>query len=295
MTPSPASYNDLQLRIKTILPATYRDCYESVQPVSMGSAGLKFAPDGQVAWNEIWTTFCDLAMAGGPPHKGKLLLPAAPAAIAADPARHQQVLAEICRGVALVTDLPVQPSPHPGWVQIECPDPVMAGWLLRAITMENVAVRAHGTLLELPAGPAYRLEKETKNVITVIAKTTHYWVEHMWPAQERAIGELFAALEPHSPLLTPNPDAPPLTPPGIEQTTGLTPTPALYDGWLGLACPTVAAAVWLIRALVASNVLARREETTLYVPLNPTTDPAARRLTALLAELCAFAREQQVL
>ncbi|MFN9893143.1 MAG: hypothetical protein ACK58M_07910 [Acidobacteriota bacterium] len=295
MTSSPSSYDDLQLRIKTILPATYRDCYESVQPVSMGSAGLKFTPDGQVAWNEIWTTFCDLAMAGGPPHKGKLLLPATPAAIAADPARHQQVLAEICRGVALVAELPVQPSPHPGWVRIECPDPVMAGWLLRAITMENVAVRAHGALLELPAGPAYRLEKEIKNVITVIAKTTHYWVEHMWPAQERAIGELFAALEPNFPLITPDPNAPALPPTGLEQTTGLALAPTLYEGWLGLACPTVAAAVWLIRALVASNVLARREETTLYVPLNPTPDPAARRLTALLAELCAFAREHQVL
>ncbi|MFO0501947.1 MAG: hypothetical protein ACK527_07075, partial [Acidobacteriota bacterium] len=121
MTSSPSSYDDLQLRIKTILPATYRDCYESVQPVSMGSAGLKFTPDGQVAWNEIWTTFCDLAMAGGPPHKGKLLLPATPAAIAADPARHQQVLAEIFRGVALVAEIPVHAYPHTGWVRIELP------------------------------------------------------------------------------------------------------------------------------------------------------------------------------
>ncbi|MFO0501902.1 MAG: hypothetical protein ACK527_06835, partial [Acidobacteriota bacterium] len=92
-----------------------------------------------------------------------------------------------------------------------------------------------------------------------------------------------------------DPNAPALPPTGLEQTTGLALAPTLYEGWLGLACPTVAAAVWLIRALVASNVLARREETTLYVPLNPTTDPAARRLTALLAELCAFAREHQVL
>jgi len=30
----------------------------------------------------------------------------------------------------------------------------------------------------LPAGPAFRLDKEIKNVITVVAKTHHYWTEH---------------------------------------------------------------------------------------------------------------------
>jgi sirohydrochlorin cobaltochelatase len=293
MTP-PSPYDALQLRIKTILPATYRDCYEDVQPVSMGSAGLKYTPDGQVAWNEIWTTFCDLAMAGGPPHKGKLLEPATPAAIEADPSRHQAVLAEICRGIALVTELAVQPSPSPGWVQVECADPVMASWLLRAITMENVAARAHGVFLELPAGPAYRIEKEIKNVITVIAKTCHYWVEHMWPSQEAAIGELFAAMAVERPLLEPAPGAT-ATPAEIEALTGLSPTPPLYPGWLGLECPSVPAAVWLIRALVATNILARREGTVLYVPLNPSTDSQGRTLTRTLAELCGFAKDHHFL
>ncbi len=293
MTPS-SSYDTLQFRIKTILPATYRDCYEDVQPVSMGSAGLKYTPDGQVAWNEIWTTFCDLAMAGGPPHKGKLLEPATPAAIESDLARYQQVIAEICRGIGLVTELPVQPSATPGWVQIECADPVMAGWLLRAITMENVAARAHGVFLELPAGPAYRIEKEIKNVITVIAKTCHYWVEHMWPSQEAAIGELFAAMAVEAPLLEPDPAA--AEPPAnIEELTGLTPTPHLYPGWLGLHCPDVPSAVWLIRALVASNILARREGTVLYVPLNPTTDPSGQTLSRTLGQLCRFAKDHQIL
>ena len=39
----------------------------------MRAAGLKYDADGKVAWDEIWGSFCDLAMAGGPPHKGKLL------------------------------------------------------------------------------------------------------------------------------------------------------------------------------------------------------------------------------
>ncbi len=75
----------LNARLRVLLPEQYQESYESVQPVSMGSAGLKFAPDGQVAWDEIWQTFCDLAMAGGPPHKGALLGPGDPSAIAAAP------------------------------------------------------------------------------------------------------------------------------------------------------------------------------------------------------------------
>jgi hypothetical protein len=50
----------LEQRIKAILPERYQDCYEEVQPVSMGSAGLKYGADGKVAWNEIWGSFCDL-------------------------------------------------------------------------------------------------------------------------------------------------------------------------------------------------------------------------------------------
>jgi sirohydrochlorin cobaltochelatase len=36
----------LEDRIRAILPEQYQDCYEDVQPVSMGSAGLKYGPDG---------------------------------------------------------------------------------------------------------------------------------------------------------------------------------------------------------------------------------------------------------
>src|SRR5579875_3125004 len=84
MPAAPASNADyilLESRLKTLLPETYQECYEDVQPVSMGSAGLVFAPNGRVAWDEIWGSFCDLAMAGGPPHRGTLLQPATAADI----------------------------------------------------------------------------------------------------------------------------------------------------------------------------------------------------------------------
>ena len=55
----------------------------------------------------------------------------------------------------------------------------MALWLLRAIVVENVTVRREDTVLWFPAGPHFRLEREIKNVVTVVAKTTHYWQEHV--------------------------------------------------------------------------------------------------------------------
>ena len=149
-------------RIRTLLPEEYQDHYEDVQPVSMGSAILKYARDGKVAWGEIWETFCDLAMAGGPPHKGVLLQPGSAAEIEAQPARYRDVVAEICRGVALVTELAAEPSPIPGWVRVRCESSVMAEWLVRAIVMENISARNEGFLFDLPAGPGYRIERKSR-------------------------------------------------------------------------------------------------------------------------------------
>src|SRR5687768_17399661 len=42
---------ELDVRLKMMLPKEYQDSYESLQPVSMGSAGLKYDADGKVAWN----------------------------------------------------------------------------------------------------------------------------------------------------------------------------------------------------------------------------------------------------
>jgi hypothetical protein len=68
--------DNLETRLRILLPEQYQDCYDDIQPVSMGSAGLKFGNDGNVAWDEIWGSFCDLAMAGGPPHKAHFSNPA---------------------------------------------------------------------------------------------------------------------------------------------------------------------------------------------------------------------------
>jgi len=77
----------------------------------------------------------------------------------------------------------------------------------------------------------------------------------------------------------------------ILEDTGLTAAGREYVGWLGLQLPSVRDAVWLMRALVVCNVLARREETVLFVPVNTLTDPAAMRMRSVLRRVIA-ARDQ---
>ena len=289
------SLEALDARIQMLLPEEYQDCYDDVQPVSMGSAGLKYGDDGKVAWDEIWGSFCDLAMAGGPPHKGTLLEPGSDADINAQPDRYKEVVGELCRGIEMVTELPAEASPVPGWVRVECLTQGMAGWLVRAIVMENVSAHAEGLMLDLPAGPNYRVEKEIKNVITVIAKTCHYWVDHMWGAQHRDISDLFAKMSVESPLIQPALQGHHRTLSAeIAKLTGLPQTNHEYPGWLGLECSTVHAAIWMMRALVASNVLARREGTVLFVPVNPAIDPDGRSVAESVIRIHGYAASRSV-
>jgi hypothetical protein len=165
--------------MRDILPPQYRNG-KGVSAAPMGSAPMRYADDGQVAWDQMWTSYCDLALAGGPPHRDSLLEPVTPDEVKANQDAYERVVAEIERGFRLVTGLPTIRSEKPGWVGLKCEDEEMALWLLRAIVVENVCVRREGTVLFLPAGPAFRLEKEIKNVITVVAKTHHYWTEHRY-------------------------------------------------------------------------------------------------------------------
>jgi hypothetical protein len=306
MTLHSSQFAELESRLKTLLPEEYKESYEDVKPVSMGSAGLKYDRDGKVAWDEIWGSFCDLAMAGGPPHKGTLLEPASPEEIEAHPDRYRWVTEEICRGIEMVTDLAAFPSPDPGWIQVDCTSLGMSGWLTRAIIMENIFARFEGMALLLPAGPYYRVEKETKNVITSIAKTCHYWLGHTSAEQHRAIGNLFAKMQEESPLLVPalsdhnvssetHQTLKEKTANAIHQLTGLRPSSHQYFGWLGFECPDVHSAVWMMRVLVVTNALSRREGTTVFIPVNSTTDPEGETATHLVTQTHRFAIEHKIL
>lgn len=160
-----------------ILPPRYQGNL-NVSAAAMGATDLKYDADGLVAWDKMWVDFCDLALAGGPPHRGTLLEPVMPDFVATNPAGYEKVVNELERGIRMVTGLPVQRSTTPGWVGLVCNNEAMALWLLRAIIVENISVRREGNVLFFPASPEFRLGDEIKNVITVVAKTNHYWREH---------------------------------------------------------------------------------------------------------------------
>ncbi len=299
------AFERLELRIQTILPEEYQDCYDEVEPVSMGSAGLKYGRDGKVAWQDIWQTFCDLAMAGGPPHKGKLLLPATREEIEAAPERYEEVVEEICRGVKLVTFLECAASGVPGWVRVECGSAVTAGWLARAIVMENVSARCElagdATGLLLPAGPGFRVEKEIKNVVTVMAKTCHYWLDHTWEAQKRVIGDLFLTIGAETALVQPavegldfevGADAVMRARMGdrIRAELGLEIATDYCPGWLGVVFPSVKTAIWMMRGMVVCNVMARREDVILFLPVGAGGDS----VVGVLGRVLGFGRVRGV-
>ena len=193
----------LELRLQALLPEEYEDTYQSLEATPMRSAPLAYDEAGRVAWDVIWGGFCDLALAGGPPHKGSLLRPGSQVEIEENRDQYHRVTAEICRGITMATNLAAREAATAGWVHVDCPDELTASWLLRAIVVENVAVRHHGTSILLPAAPGFRLEKEIKNVVTVVAKTVHYWTGHMTGLKRWTIARVLADIDAESPLVVP--------------------------------------------------------------------------------------------
>jgi hypothetical protein len=149
----------------------------------MSAAPFKYNEDGSVNWGDMWDTFCVLAQDGGPAHRATVLEP--PAQPNPSDPRYSNVVAEITRGIAEVSGLRAYAA-EPGWIAVECDSPGHALWLQRAIVQENVSARARDSLLYVPAGQDFTVKGEIKNVITVVAKTTHYWTEHLQLELKRA-------------------------------------------------------------------------------------------------------------
>ena len=140
---------------------------------------------------------------------------------------------------------------------------------------ENVSARRHSEVLWLPAGPAFRLEREIKNVVTVMAKTCHYWSFHTSDAEKSAAAKMIddQLIEPAIPEEI---QADPTQYQAlvddlccrVREATGLSAVASPNAGWIGVPCGDVAMAVWLMRAIIVQDVLARREEDVLYLPVN---------------------------
>ena len=251
---------------------------------------------------EIWGSFCDLAMAGGPPHKGALLEPG-------NEGGDRRAVRSLRRGRR--GDLPRhQDGDRPARVSSPRLPAGSASRVRRRDGRLAAARHRHGERRGSPprrdartAGvrrtSASRRKSRTSSPSSPRPATTG------WATcprdQQQAIAELFVTMAGESPLIEPDLSSPDsderaaswprasLTDPA---STGLQRSNHRYPGWLGLECPSVRAAVWMMRALVASNVLSRREGTVLFVPVNPATDPRGVNVAGAVERVyrCAAAR-----
>lgn len=276
---SAVELQQLEARINALLPPRYTGCFEDVSPSSMGSAALRYDKDGKVVWGEIWTTFCHLALAGGPPHRGRLLGAVAREEVQAAPVQYELVAAEIRRALGLCVELPLIPTSPPGWIGLQCHSAATAAWLVRAIVAENVVARHEAAVLFVPAGPNFRVEKEVKNVVVCVAKSCHYLFDHM-ELEQQPTGDAPALLQ--SPL--PHEIA------GIgeryehaarslrrmiDEATGLKTLIGESSGWVGVECGDEETTVWLLRAVAVEDIVVRREGSILFVPVDTHDDGAA--------------------
>ena len=124
----------------------------------------------------MWDNYCVLALEGGPPHRADMLH-AQPNPDTCNET-YQFATSEIIRGIQEVSGLSAIAT-KPGWVAVECHSEAMATWLVEAINEENVEAWAQEATLYVPVGDYYTLKGEIKNVITAVAKTTHYWADHV--------------------------------------------------------------------------------------------------------------------
>ena len=143
----------------------------------MAAAPIVYNEDQSVAWERMWDSFCVLASAGGPPHRSTQLMPQVDADI--NSPGYRIAIEEISRGIRLVSGLKAQSAAEPGWLAVTCDSSNQARWLSDQINLENVQARYVGNIFYVPVGEYFTLKGEIKNVITAVAKTTHYWEEHL--------------------------------------------------------------------------------------------------------------------
>ncbi|MCC6959191.1 MAG: hypothetical protein IT301_05035 [Dehalococcoidia bacterium] len=153
---------------------------------SMSSADFVYTEDGRPDWGAMWTGFCELALYGGPPHRGEES--ALNARLEGEPTPGLDAIREIRRGIFETTGLFAEPY-APGWLAVTCHSGRMAAWLAASIILENVEARFDGEMLLVPAHESFTLKNEVKSVITVVAKTNHYWQAHVAAREQAAAAE----------------------------------------------------------------------------------------------------------
>ena len=146
----------------------------------MSSALFLWQEDGRPDWGSMWTTFCDLALYGA----RRSAEPTAHCGPHTAPRRARTARCWRRCGAASGRRRGLYAeSGEPGWLAITCESPTMAAWMCAAIILENVDARVDEDRLMLPAGPDYELKDQVKSIITVVAKTHHYWQAHIAGAE----------------------------------------------------------------------------------------------------------------
>jgi sirohydrochlorin cobaltochelatase len=149
-----------------------------VSAAPMAPAPFIWLEDGRPDWAQMWQGFCELALFGGPPHRGEAQALHPSPTPDAPGHRDYDAVAEIIRGIYETTGLRAAAA-EDGWLAVQCDSPKMAAWLCATIVLENVDARFEGDRLLVPAAPDFDLKDEVKSVITVLAKTHHYWQVHV--------------------------------------------------------------------------------------------------------------------
>lgn len=144
----------------------------------MGSAPFVYDENGNVAWNKMWSSFCYLAREGGPPHRGDLLKTDPNTVNIHDP-KFEKNLNEVIRAYKMLLPYKVEYAVSTPEVVVNLPFTKMAKWFEETILLENVFVRREKNKIFVVVSEKYELEKEIKNLVTVFAKTFHYWDLHM--------------------------------------------------------------------------------------------------------------------
>jgi hypothetical protein len=169
----------------------------------------------------------------------------------------------------------VEKTDTSGWVGVRCESSEEAAWLQLAVIAENVSARRSESVLQLPAGPSFRVEKEIKNVVVALAKSYHYWDGHLTTAQQSLAGEgVWEAATPTE--ASANPSQYDAVMGEVEiglRESGILPEPRRYVGWVGVETASEDQAVWMLRAVLVEQVLARREDKILYAAVGATPNP----------------------
>ena len=171
---------DLDAQTREYAPPARPDPAEA-----MSSAPFVWREDGRPDWARMWTTFCELALYGGPPHRGPEQR-AAGAERRGGRGSDAAMLAEMRRGIWETTGLYAESGAaglarrhvrhRPRWPP-GCARPSSSRMSTRGSTRIGLLV---------PAGPDYQLKDEVKSIITVVAKTHHYWQAHVADSGARA-------------------------------------------------------------------------------------------------------------